>query len=54
MDKTGDVRSHICAVRSSLSPPENAIATYVLDHPSRTRRRNRYVTGVCFEIRKDA
>lgn len=34
MDKTGDVLSHICAVMSSLSPSEKAIATYVLDHPS--------------------
>ena len=34
MDKTGDVLSHICAVMSSLSPSEKAIASYVLDHPS--------------------
>lgn len=34
MDKTGDVLSHICAVTSSLSPSEKAIASYVLDHPS--------------------
>lgn len=34
MDMTGDVLSHICAVMSSLSPSEKAIATYVLDHPS--------------------
>lgn len=33
MDKTGDVLSHICAVMSSLSPSEKAIASYVLDHP---------------------
>ena len=55
MDKTGDVLSHICAVMNSLSPSEKAIATYVLDDDRpRTRRRNRYVTGVCFEVRKDA
>ena len=34
MDKTGDVLNHICAVMSSLSPSEKAIASYVLDHPS--------------------
>ena len=34
MEKTGDVLSHICAVMSSLSPSEKAIASYVLDHPS--------------------
>lgn len=34
MDKAGDVLSHICAVMSSLSPSEKAIASYVLDHPS--------------------
>ena len=34
MDKTGDVLSHICAVMSSLSPSEKAIASYILDHPS--------------------
>ena len=34
MDKTGDVLSHICAVMSSLSPSEKAIASYVIDHPS--------------------
>lgn len=34
MDKTGDMLSHICAVMSSLSPSEKAIASYVLDHPS--------------------
>ena len=34
MDKTGDALSHICAVMSSLSPSEKAIASYVLDHPS--------------------
>lgn len=34
MDKTGDVLSHICAIMSSLSPSEKAIASYVLDHPS--------------------
>lgn len=61
MDKTGDVLSHICAVMNSLSPSEknrNVCARPPVgrrnDDRPRTRRRNRYVTGVCFEVRKDA